>query len=162
MAARVGVRLPFKTPPAAVVPPVEVRPVIAVPIAVALFVAMLTATVVALTPQVLPMSAKNLSPQFTSVWVSLTTWLIAGVITAHFDVVPQPAFPHDVFVASSFIDPEASRMIRMSGGSFDEDFGKVAHAMLPPWPVKPPWPVVKPPPKLPRPVLLPAPVLAPF
>src|SRR6478752_4840130 len=115
MAARVGVRLPFKTPPAAVV---------------------------ALTPQVLPMSAKNLRPQFTSVWVSLTTWLIAGVITAHFDVVPQPAFPHDVFVASSFIDPEASRMIRMSGGSFDEDFGKVAHAMLPPWPVKPPWPVV--------------------
>ena len=95
-----------------------------------------------------PLSAKNLRPQLTSVCVSVTTWLIAGTISAHFEVAPQPWFPHEVFVWSSFIDPDASRTIRMSGGSFNEDFGKVAQ---PTWPATPPEPDVLPP-KLPMPV----------
>src|SRR3954467_11184087 len=59
------------------------------------------------------------------------------------------------------MDPDASSTIRMSGGSFDEDFGKVAQPMLPPWPVRPPWPDVVPP-KLPMPVTPPAPTTPPL
>src|SRR5436190_15625799 len=69
-----------------------------------------------LTPHVLS-SAKNLRPQFTVVSVIPTTMLIAGTICAHFEVAPQPLLPHDVSVMSLFIEPEASSMMRMSGGS---------------------------------------------
>ena len=70
-AARVGVELPLATPPFA-----DVRPVIAVAIAGPVIAATGTAALL-FTPHE-PLSAKNFKPQFTSLWVSLTTWLIAG------------------------------------------------------------------------------------
>ena len=110
-AKRVGVRLPFVTPPFA-----DVRPMIAVETAFALLALIPTGTVLP-TPHVSSVSAKNLRPQLTVVSVCDTTMLIAGIICAHFEVAPQPLLPQLVSLMSLFIDPEASSMMRMSGGS---------------------------------------------
>src|SRR5262245_48650004 len=108
---------------------------IAVAMGPALFRARLTAALL-LTPHE-PESAKNLSPQFTSVCVSLTTVLIAGVISAHFDIAPQHMLAQLAFIASWFIDPDASSTIRMSGGSFAEGWSIEAHTARPPPPPVP-------------------------
>ena len=66
------------------------------------------------TPHVLSMSANNFRPQFTVASVWETTCVIAGIISAHFELAPQPPVQH-VFVESSFIEPDASCTSRMSG-----------------------------------------------
>src|SRR5262245_12948811 len=78
-----------------------------------------------LTLQALVLSGKNLSPQFTFVSVWVTTSLIAGISSAHFDCAPHEAFgfmkppsEHVLLLMSSFIEPERSRRIKMSGGTF--------------------------------------------
>ena len=85
-------------------------------IAAALLAPIGTATLLGLTPQVLSVSANSLRPQFTSAWVSITTMLSAGVSSAHLEFAPQPPL-HDWLFASSFIEPDASNTMRMSGGS---------------------------------------------
>ena len=107
-------RLPLVTLPFA-----SVRAAVAAAIAAALFAAMGTATMLGLTPQVLFVSANSLRPQFTSVSVCMTTWFSAGVSSAHFEFAPQPPVQL-AFIASSFMEPDASSTIRMSGGSLDE------------------------------------------
>src|SRR4051812_26634908 len=98
---------------------------IAVPIAAAFWGATSTAAV-SLTVHVLAaLSGKNLRPHLTSVSVSLTTCMIAGATWAHFELAPHPvAAPappsgrHIWLLTSSFIEPERSRRMRMSGATF--------------------------------------------
>src|SRR5580693_889760 len=115
-----------------------------------------------LTPHWAFASAKNLRPQFTVVSVPETTWLMAAVTSAHFDLAPQPPLQVASFWSSS-IEPERSWTIRMSGGS--GMIGTVAwpqFIIVPALPVMPmsppvsPWPVVipeTPPDPTPLPVL---------
>src|SRR5262245_58586553 len=62
-----------------------------------------------------PLSEKNFSPQFTVVSVAPTTWFSAAVPCVHFDFEPQ--FLLQLASADSFIEPDLSWMIRMSGDS---------------------------------------------
>src|SRR3954451_24257515 len=65
-------------------------------------------------------------------------------MSAHFDIAPHPPL-HMAFVASWSIEPDASRTIRMSGGSFDEGLSKAPHSTPPPDPVMPAEPLLVPP-----------------
>ncbi len=146
-AARVGVRLPLVTPPFA-----DVRPASAVWMAIALLAAIGTATP-APTPQVASVSAKNLRPQLTVVSVCATTILIAGIICAHLEVAPQPLLQFWSLM-SLFMEPEASWMMRMSGGSLFSGCMTSRQFI----PVTLPWPLwAAPPPTRPVPEALPVP-----
>src|SRR5204862_5417070 len=111
------------------------------------------------TPHPVPMSANILRPQFTVVSVWAVTWLIAAVISDHFEFIPHP--PVQVaFVESWFIEPDASCTIKMSGGSLADDFGIAAHCMPPPVP-GPPWAAPPPEPLVMMTTVPPPPLMAP-
>ena len=60
------------------------------------------------------LSGKNLSPQFTSASVSFTTWVIAGIISAHFDIAPQ-------FAPGPPMPPSGHRHLVHRARSIEED-----------------------------------------
>src|SRR6476661_7459672 len=126
------------------------------PIALMIAVALpfLTATAGApLAPQ-WPLSEKNLRPQLTVVSVMPTTWFSAAVTWLHFELAPQ-LLVH-VPSAESFIEPDLSWTIRMSGGKRvapDMTAAQLASGLDMPEPPVP----VPPPPKPPRPVWPPLP-----
>ena len=65
-----------------------------------------------------------MSPQLTSASVSVTTCVIAGIISAHLDSVqpwpppPPPRERHISLLMLSLIEPDRSSRIRMSGATF--------------------------------------------
>src|SRR4051794_34720936 len=79
--------------------------------------------------------------------------LMAGIICAHFDVAPQPLLPQLASEMSLFIEPDASWMMRMSGGSLASGCCTIAQFI----PVTAAWPFWAAPPPT-RPVPFEAPV----
>src|SRR3954469_9019551 len=83
-----------------------------------------TAAVVLTLQELVVLSGKNLSPQFTSAFVSMTTCLTPGTINAPSEFAPQlgptpnPPSVQAPPLTSSFIEPDRSSRIRISGGIF--------------------------------------------
>src|SRR5580698_656084 len=102
----------------------------------------------AVTPHMLSLP-KNLRPQFTVVWVVITTFSMAADTCAHFEFAPQP--PVQVLsLLSSFIESDLSWTIRTSGGSICNgvfDWPQVGAPPIPPRiPMSPPPPPCRGPP----------------
>src|ERR1700722_10823332 len=77
---------------------------------------------------------KNLRPQFTVVWVVITTFSMAADTCAHFDSAPQPPV-QALSLLSSFMESDLSWTTKTSGGSICKgvfDWPQVGPAPAPP------------------------------
>src|SRR4029079_13980527 len=114
-AVRVGVLLP------------GIWPLIALLTAVALLAAIGTSAPPLTVHMPPPGDVKNLRPQLATMSVAVITCVTAAVVCDHFEFAPQ--LPVQVPSAESFIEPDLSRISRMSGGNFATACGTSAQFM---------------------------------